>query len=469
MSAADLNTFCQNLSRSKLLTEADITAMRTQARAESGAAALPEGFANWLVEKGKLTRYQADSVLRGNVRFFLDDYTLRDRIGTGRMAGVYEATHKLGMRVAVKILPPSRAKQGEALARFQREAQLALQLDHPHVVKTYHAGDSEGLNYIAMEYLEGETLEERLASKGKLPPMEAVKIVYQALQALQHVHEKSIVHRDVKPGNLFLVTIPSAPGDDGPSYSVKLLDIGLGRALFDEEGTPNADLTADGALIGTPDYMSPEQGRNSHAADIRSDIYGLGCVLYHCLTGQPPFPDKNAVVKLTKHAKEMPPLPNLGTYPQATQLLRVLWKMIAKDPAMRYPTPAEAALALEPFLAVQVAPPIAAPVAQPVKPAASPKLGIAAPVKAPAMIDVEPVEMPDPNAAKNLRQILFGVAALLIVVIVVIAVVLLLRKKDDADSHLRERELPARCAGVEVKDSTSRFVLGNRVHPRPMM
>jgi hypothetical protein len=116
MSANDLNAFCQDLARSKLLTEAEVAALRTQARSETGAAALPEGFANWLVEHNRLTRYQADSVLRGNVRFFLDDYKLLDRIGAGRMAGVYEASHKLGMRVAVKILPPSRARRAAPVA-----------------------------------------------------------------------------------------------------------------------------------------------------------------------------------------------------------------------------------------------------------------------------------------------------------------------------------------------------------------
>src|SRR5206468_1681213 len=113
---------------------------------------------------------------------------------------------------------------------------------------------------------------ERLAAKGKLSPIESARILHQALQGLQHLHEKSMVHRDLKPGNLMLVTLPPTPGGIGPAYSVKLLDIGLGRALFDEEGQPNADLTSDGVLLGTPDFMAPEQARNSHAADVRSDI-----------------------------------------------------------------------------------------------------------------------------------------------------------------------------------------------------
>jgi serine/threonine protein kinase len=179
MSLPDLTAFCQTLVRSKLLSESEVSDLRKQARADNA-----DSFAAWLVEQGKLTRYQADSLLRGKVRFFLGDYKLLELVGTGRMAGVYRATHKLGMPVAVKVLPPSKAKQPDCLARFQREAELALQLEHPHVVRTYHAGTADDLHYIAMEYLEGETLEEHLASKGKLPPADAVRIIQQALLGL---------------------------------------------------------------------------------------------------------------------------------------------------------------------------------------------------------------------------------------------------------------------------------------------
>src|SRR2546421_316692 len=145
MSSPDLTAFCQNLAKSKLLTESEVAGLLARAQKEKGADILPQAFADWLVSQGKLTRYQADALLRGNLRFFLDDYKLLDRIGAGRMAGVYRAVHKMGMPVAVKVLPPSKAKVPEALARFEREAQLALPLDHPHIVRTYHAGLSDGL------------------------------------------------------------------------------------------------------------------------------------------------------------------------------------------------------------------------------------------------------------------------------------------------------------------------------------
>ena len=168
-----------------------------------------------------------------------------------------------------------------------------------------------------MEFLEGETLEERLKEKGKLAPGEVLRIADQTLQALGHLHEKGMVHRDVKPGNIMLVTLPGS-GTTEPAYAVKLLDVGLGRALFSEEDEAGAgqDLTAAGTTIGTPDYTAPEQSRDSHLADIRTDMYGLGCVLYECLTGRVPFPDKNLVNKLIKHSREMPPALDLRRIPR---------------------------------------------------------------------------------------------------------------------------------------------------------
>jgi serine/threonine-protein kinase len=412
MSGQDVNVFIRNLARSNLLTESEALELWKQARKESAAAAgSAEAFSAWLTQHGKLTPYQADSLLRGNTRFFLDEYKLTERIGTGRMAGVYRATHKLGMPVAVKILPPSKAR-GDTLARFEREAKLALQMDHPHIVKTYHAGNADGLNYIAMEYLEGETLEERLQEKGKLPPAEAVRIAYQALQGLQHIADKAMVHRDLKPGNLMLVKLPGTPGKDEPAYAVKLLDIGLGRALFSEDETEgeDANLTGTGELIGTPDYTAPEQSRDSHAADMRSDMYSLGCVVYHCLTGQVPFPDKNTVQKVMKHATQMPPAPDLAGYPHAAALQAWLWKMMAKKPADRFQNPAQAGQALEPLLKAKAAPAGPILVAQPVAPSAPPAL------PAPAQnLDVELVPASEGSGMK--QWLLIGAAAVLMLAI----------------------------------------------------
>src|SRR5262249_49448253 len=151
-------------------------------------------------------------LLRGHAdHIFFNDYKLLDRIGRGRMAGVYKAVHQLGQTVAIKVLPPSKAKDPQALSRFQREARMAMKLKHPNVVRPFHPRESNGLQYLVMEYLDGEPLDEVLKRRGRLPPTEAARLIYQALQGLAHIQEQDMVHRDLEPANLMLVP-PARPG-----------------------------------------------------------------------------------------------------------------------------------------------------------------------------------------------------------------------------------------------------------------
>jgi serine/threonine protein kinase len=268
------------------------------------------------------------------------------------MAGVYEAVHPRGQVVAIKVLPPARAAEPTMLARFQREARLAMRLHHPNVIRTFEAGEHHGTHYLVMELLQGETLQDVLLRRGRLPASEAIRLIYQALLGLQHVHEQGMVHRDLEPGNLMLVPGSADQADTTLGSTVKILDIGLGRAVFDEGapagGPVNLTTTAD--QLGTPLYCSPEQSKDARQADIRSDIYSLGCVLYHALAGQPPFEDRGAVRLVLSHATE-PPAPlarlNLGV---PAGLQEVLDGMLAKDPALRSPTPGHAAQELRRFL-----------------------------------------------------------------------------------------------------------------------
>jgi eukaryotic-like serine/threonine-protein kinase len=340
------------LLRSKLLSadEAKTMYTRWQEEAKDGAANLSR-FAAWLVSHKLVTEYQASLLVRGHAEgFFLNEYKILDRLGKGRMAGVYKAQHRLGQIFAVKVLPPSRAGDPTFLGRFQREAKLAMRLKHPNIVRTFQVGQAGSLHYLVMEYLEGETMEDVLARRKKLPPAEAVRLAFQALQGLQHIHAQGLIHRDLKPANLMLV---NSTADSTARATVKLLDIGLGRIFFDEAGGPaeGDGLTGEGVLLGTPDYMSPEQARDPRTADIRSDIYSLGCVLYHTLAGQPPFPDTNIISQMIRHATEPPrPLKELNpAVPDGLQ--QILNWMLAKDPGGRYPTPERAAQALEVFLA----------------------------------------------------------------------------------------------------------------------
>ncbi len=255
------------------------------------------------------------------------------------MAGVYKAVHALGQVVAIKVLPPSRARLPQLLGRFKREARLAMSLDHPNVVRSFQVGEANRLHYIVMEYLEGETLEEVLRGAA-LASAEAVRLMHQALLGLQHIHEQGIIHRDLKPANILLVGAP-AGSVSTISATVKILDIGLGRMLFDENATlaENEEaLTGEGVILGTPDYMASEQARDPRTIDVRADIYSLGCVLYHLLAGQPPFRDTNLVNQMVRHATETPkPLRDFDpTIPDGLQ--QIVNYFLAKEREQRYPT-----------------------------------------------------------------------------------------------------------------------------------
>jgi serine/threonine protein kinase/Leucine-rich repeat (LRR) protein len=350
-----IDSVCTLLVRTRLMAEPDVQALRQRWLAEAGSAKGDvSAFGKWLVERQYVTGYQAERLLRGHTdHYFFNQYQLLDRLGQGRMAGVFKAMHRLGQVVAIKVLPPSKAKDPQALGRFLREARLALKLKHPNVVRTFQTGKDGGLNYLVMEHLQGETLEEVLARRGKLPPDEAVRLIHQALAGLQHLHEKGMVHRDLKPANLMLVGRAPGQPDSTLQCTLKILDIGVGRALFDEGdpgGGAQEDLTTAGDMLGSPDYMAPEQARDAHSADIRADLYTLGCVLYHALTSQPPFPDGNAVQKLMKHAKQPPP-PLQALAPNVPDgLVAIVGRLLAKDPAQRYATPEQAARDMQAFL-----------------------------------------------------------------------------------------------------------------------
>ncbi len=339
------------LLRSKLLSIDEAKTMFARWQHESKDAANLAKFASWMAANKYLTEYQAQLLARGHADgFFLNDYKILDRLGKGRMAGVYKAQHHLGQIVAIKVLPPSKSKDVNLLGRFHREARLALRLKHPNIVRTFQTGDAGELHYIVMEYLEGETLEDVLARRGKMPPAESVRLVYQALQGLQHIHAQGLVHRDLKPANMMLVG--STP-DSTLHATLKILDIGLGRALFDETAAESndADLTGEGVLLGTPDYMSPEQARDPRQLDIRADIYSAGCILYHLLAGQPPFPDTNVISQMIRHATEAPKTLKSCNAAVPDGLQQIVNWMMAKDAAQRYPTPERAAQALQVFLA----------------------------------------------------------------------------------------------------------------------
>jgi serine/threonine protein kinase len=361
------DVFCTLLTRSKLHPADAVKQQFQRWQAESKGKSAATDFAAWLVNQKLLTEYQAHQILNKKPdHLVLGEYKLVERLGKERMAGVYKAVHTSGQVVSLKILPPSKAKQPDILARFQREAKLAVQLNHPNVIRTFHIAETSGIHYLVMECLDGDSLDELLKERRKLPAKEAVRIAFLAALGLQHIHEKGLVHRDLKPGNLMLVPAP-AKGENTLRSMVKIVDIGLGRALFETAEADAGQITVEGELVGTPDYLAPEQARDPRRADVRSDIYSLGCTLYHALAGQPPFPDNNTVRQALRHATEQAkPLKDLS--PETPEgLQQIVSAMMAKEPAQRYQTPKLVSDALKAFLAADSEPAKPKPVAAEMK------------------------------------------------------------------------------------------------------
>lgn len=259
----------------------------------------------------------------------LGKYQIERKLGAGGMGTVYLARDtELRRVVALKVLPKDKAQNPTLVKRFRAEAQAAAQLQHENIIAVYDHNEADGYLYIAMEYVEGIDLHELVNKRGPIPVRRSIEIIKQVASALQHAYEHKIVHRDIKPSNLLIRR-------DGV---VKLTDLGLARSIDD---TIETGITRAGTTVGTVDYMAPEQARSSQAADIRSDIYSLGCTWYHMLTGSPPYPEGSMTNKLQAHATLPPPDPRTVNDQVTDALVAVLHRMMAKRPEDRYQTPAE--------------------------------------------------------------------------------------------------------------------------------
>jgi hypothetical protein len=290
-------------------------------------------------------------------------YRVAALVGRGGMGTVYRAEHTLmGRPVALKVIDPHLLEHAGALARFRQEVMAAARLSHPNIVIAYDAEQAGAHHFLVMEFVEGTNLADYLRARGRLGSGEACAYVRQAALGLQHAFEKGMVHRDIKPHNLMLT----------PDGQVKVLDFGLARFVFEqlpEEDACNmlddtagqfatcaaeaaSGLTPAGSLMGTLDYMAPEQARDARHADIRADIYSLGCTLYQLLTGQVPFPGGDAGSKAARLVKDAPvPLSQLRP-DLPKELAALVGRMMARRPEDRYQTPADVAAALAPFTGV---------------------------------------------------------------------------------------------------------------------
>jgi serine/threonine protein kinase len=264
-------------------------------------------------------------------------YQVLQLLGQGGMGEVYQARHKVMNRlVALKVINAQLVGSATAVERFYREVRAAAQLRHANIVTAFDADQAGQTHFLVMEYVEGTDLANYVRTKGPLPPGHACHFIRQAALGLQHAHECGMVHRDIKPHNLML----TAGG------VVQVMDFGLARLA--REGASAGGLTGENVLMGTVDYMAPEQALDAHTADTRADVYSLGCTLYHLLVGRPPFAGGTVVQKIMAHATAAAPL---GELPEATpeKLRAVIGRMLEKDPAWRFPTPGAVAEALAPF------------------------------------------------------------------------------------------------------------------------
>ena len=270
----------------------------------------------------------------------LGHFELQEYVGGGGMGAVFRALDTMLNRiVAVKVLSQEQSSDEEVLRRFQNEAQSAARLDHENISRVFYVGEDRGWNYIVFEFIEGSNLRDVVNNQGPLPLDQAISYTLQIADALVHASQRDVVHRDIKPSNVLIT----------PEGRAKLVDMGLAR-LHQVEPAGD-DLTASGVTLGTFDYISPEQARDPRSADVRSDIYSLGCTLYFMLTGRPPFPDGTVLQKLLQHQGDEPTDPRMFRPELPEGFIRIMHRMLAKSPQQRYATPDQLMVDLTAFAA----------------------------------------------------------------------------------------------------------------------
>ena len=290
-------------------------------------------LARQLVKSKLLSEYQAEQLRSGRTKLTLGPYIITDWIGQGGMGQVFKTVHELlGRESAIKVLPLHKITP-EAISNFRREIRAQAKLDHPNLVRAYDAGEDGNVQYLVVEYVPGTDLRRLVRSKGKLSVNQAANIIRQSAEGLKQAHKEGLIHRDIKPGNI-LVT---------PDGVAKLSDLGLAFCL-DDPKDPRV-----GKIVGTADYLSPEQIKNPNHITSASDIYSLGCTLYYAVTGKVPFPGGNSRNKAKRHLEETPWHPRRFNEEVSDEFVDLMSDMMAKDPRQRIQTASEVAERLAPW------------------------------------------------------------------------------------------------------------------------
>ncbi len=340
----------QLIRKSGMVEEPKLTAYLQRRERAGGLPADAREAADEMVRDGILTYFQTEQFLLGKWRgFTIGKFKLLERVGIGGMGQVFLCEHMfMKRRVAIKVLPPAKAEQPAALGRFYREARAAGSLEHPNIVRTHDIDQDGNLHFIVMEYVDGSNLLDVVKRFGPLHLGRAVEYARQVAVGLDYAFRNGIIHRDIKPGNVLIDRHGMA----------RILDMGLARFYKDQTDLLTVKYD-DKVVLGTADYVAPEQVANSHAVDVRADIYALGASLYFLLAGHPPFPTGTVSQKLLWH-RTKEPTPIRQVRPDVPEgLAAAVAKMMAKDPNRRFQTPAEVAEELARWVPAEV--PLPAP------------------------------------------------------------------------------------------------------------
>jgi serine/threonine protein kinase len=345
MAKLSVEQFLDYVERSKLADPDQLRKSLEAIRAQNGGN-LPDDadrMAELLIDKGLITKWHVDKLMDKKYKgFILGKYTLLRLLGSGGMSTVYLGEHTLMHRLrAIKVLPKGRVNDSSYLARFVREAQATASLDHNNIVKAYDIDNDGDQHYLVMEYIDGRDLQNIVKQEGPLPLEVACNYIAQAAEGFQYAHDNGLIHRDVKPANLLV---------DNKGV-VKILDLGL--ALLADEERSSLTVAHNENVLGTADYLSPEQAVNSHKVDSRADIYSLGCTLYFALTGHAPFTDGSLAQRIAKHQTQMPEDIRKERAEVPRDLADICWKMIQKRPERRYARMKDVADALQGWLATR--------------------------------------------------------------------------------------------------------------------
>jgi eukaryotic-like serine/threonine-protein kinase len=345
---ASIDDLTKLIRKSGMVDDPRLDAYLNKLRATGTATNDVKKMAGNMVKDGLLTYFQAEQFLLGKWRgFTIGKYKLLERIGFGGMGQVFLCEHLyMRRRVAIKVLPPAKAEEPAALGRFYREARAAAALDHPNIVRTHDIDQDGNLHFLVMEYVDGSSLLDIIKKTGPMDVKRATNYVAQSLQGLDHAFRVGVIHRDIKPGNILV----------DRSGSSKILDMGLARFYHTDDDMLTLKYD-EKSVLGTADYVAPEQTVNSHEVDVRADIYSLGATFYYLLAGHPPYPEGTIAQKLIAH-QTREPTPIRQIRPEVPEgLAAVVKKMLARQREERYQTPEEVFESLQPFMAPIPAPP----------------------------------------------------------------------------------------------------------------